>query len=108
MDLGGLVVRWAGLGYAVAHPDHPLSTPLALSSSFTGSPIHPPLGALTDNNIGTSHSTTSLYDPSLVIFGLPLNVICMLVQFCSKCEPLHHATTSLIIRYEHLLTAYFI
>lgn len=28
MDLGGLVVRWAGLGYAVAHPDHPLSTPL--------------------------------------------------------------------------------
>jgi hypothetical protein len=28
MDFGGLVVRWAGLGYAVAHPDHPLSTPL--------------------------------------------------------------------------------
>jgi hypothetical protein len=28
MDLDGLVVWWAGLGYAVAHPDHPLSTPL--------------------------------------------------------------------------------
>jgi hypothetical protein len=28
MDLDGLVVQWAGLGYAVAHPDHPLSTPL--------------------------------------------------------------------------------
>jgi hypothetical protein len=28
MDLGGLVIRWAGLGYVVAHPDHPLSTPL--------------------------------------------------------------------------------
>jgi hypothetical protein len=24
----GLVIRWAGLGYAVAHLDHPLSTPL--------------------------------------------------------------------------------
>jgi hypothetical protein len=30
MDLSGLVIRWAGLGYAVAHPDHPLSTPLCL------------------------------------------------------------------------------
>jgi hypothetical protein len=28
MNLDGLVVPWAGLGYAVAHPDHPLSTPL--------------------------------------------------------------------------------
>jgi hypothetical protein len=28
MDLGGLVIWWAGLGYAMAHPDHPLSTPL--------------------------------------------------------------------------------
>jgi hypothetical protein len=32
MDFGGLVVRWAGLGYAVAHPDHPLSTPLAATA----------------------------------------------------------------------------
>jgi hypothetical protein len=28
MDLGERVIRWAGLGYAVAHPDHPLSTSL--------------------------------------------------------------------------------
>jgi hypothetical protein len=34
MDFGGLVVRWAGLGYAVAHPDHPLSTPLAEHDSL--------------------------------------------------------------------------
>jgi hypothetical protein len=26
MDLGGLVIWWARLGYAVAHLDHPLST----------------------------------------------------------------------------------
>jgi hypothetical protein len=30
MNLGGLVIRWAGLGYVVAHLDHPLSTPLVL------------------------------------------------------------------------------
>jgi hypothetical protein len=28
------VVRWAGLGYAVAHPDHPLSTPLVWGNMF--------------------------------------------------------------------------
>lgn len=28
MDLGGLVIRWAGLGYVVAHSDDPPSTPL--------------------------------------------------------------------------------
>jgi hypothetical protein len=32
MDLGGLVIRWAGLGYAVAHPDHPLFTPLTTAA----------------------------------------------------------------------------
>jgi hypothetical protein len=36
MDLGGLVIRWAGLGYVVAHPDHPLSTPLMARDPLRG------------------------------------------------------------------------
>jgi hypothetical protein len=32
MDLSGLVVRWANLGYATTHPDHPRATPLTSSS----------------------------------------------------------------------------
>jgi hypothetical protein len=39
MDLGGLVVRWTGLGYAVAHLDHPLSTPLVAAEVLRNEPV---------------------------------------------------------------------
>jgi hypothetical protein len=101
MNFGGLVVRWADLGYAVAHPDHPLSTPLvqnlmdyAQGSSkfshntlkFRQDTVHKP------ENLETcqTHFRSPFLPVAYGFRGIPHNKVCSPIVILRVCHSDHN------------------